>query len=136
MSAAASGTLFVPMIFAMIFASMSTGQVISRTGRYKSLAIAGAVLATAGMAILARLGAAANATTILWSLVVAGLGFGAAQPVYSLVVQNAAPRAQMGAATATSQFFRSIGSTIGVAMFGTLLLGIYHQRLEASLPAD
>jgi MFS family permease len=115
---------------------MSTGQVISRTGRYKWLAIAGAVLATVGMSILARLGTAATATTILWSLVVAGLGFGAAQPVYSLVVQNAAPRSHMGAATATSQFFRSIGSTIGVAVFGTILLGIYHQRLEASLPPD
>ncbi|HUU32868.1 MAG TPA: hypothetical protein VMW48_02330, partial [Vicinamibacterales bacterium] len=55
--------------------------------------------------------------------------------VYALVVQNAAPRAQLGAATATSQFFRSIGSTIGVALFGTMLLGVYHQQLELTLPA-
>ena len=136
MSAAASGTLFVPMIFAMISASVASGQIVSRTGRYKLLAVGGAVLATAGMALLARLGASGTATTILWCLVVCGFGFGAAQPVYALVVQNAAPRAQLGAATATSQFFRSIGSTIGVAVFGTLLLGIYHQRLAASLPAD
>lgn len=136
MSAAASGTLFVPMIFAMISASVASGQIVSRTGRYKLLAVGGAVMATAGMALLARLGASGTATTILWCLVVCGFGFGAAQPVYALVVQNAAPRAQLGAATATSQFFRSIGSTIGVAVFGTLLLGIYHQRLAASLPAD
>lgn len=136
MTAAASGMLFVPMIFAMIFASMTSGQVVSRTGRYKALAVAGAVFATTGMALLARLGPAASATSILWCLVVAGFGFGAAQPVYALVVQNAAPRAQLGAATATSQFFRSIGSTIGVAVFGTLLLGMYHQRLATSLPAD
>lgn len=136
MTAAASGMLFVPMIFAMIFASMATGQIISRTGRYKVLAILGSVFATLGMALLARLGPTATSTTILWSLVVAGVGFGAAQPVYALVVQNAAPRAHLGAATATSQFFRSIGSTIGVAVFGTLLLGIYHQRLAAALPPD
>ncbi|MGD9903377.1 MAG: MDR family MFS transporter [Vicinamibacterales bacterium] len=136
MSAAASGTLFVPMIFAMITASVASGQIVSRTGRYKFLAVAGAVLATAGMALLARLGPSGTATTILWCLVVCGFGFGAAQPVYALVVQNAAPRAQLGAATATSQFFRSIGSTIGVAVFGTLLLGIYHQRLAAALPPD
>jgi MFS family permease len=136
MSAAASGTLFVPMIFAMISASVASGQIVSRTGRYKMLAVGGAVMATAGMALLARLGASGTATTILWCLVVCGFGFGAAQPVYALVVQNSAPRAQLGAATATSQFFRSIGSTIGVAVFGTLLLGIYHQRLAASLPAD
>ena len=71
---------------------------------------------------------------IVWCLVVCGFGFGAAQPVYALVVQNAAPRAQLGAATATSQFFRSIGSTIGVAVFGTMLLGTYHQQLAATLP--
>lgn len=135
MTAAASGMLFVPMVFAMIFASMTSGQIVSRTGRYKVLAVAGAVLATTGMGLLARLGAEASANTILWCLVVAGFGFGAAQPVYALVVQNAAPRTQLGAATATSQFFRSIGSTIGVAVFGTLLLGMYHDGLAAGLPA-
>ncbi|MGE0815472.1 MAG: MDR family MFS transporter [Vicinamibacterales bacterium] len=134
MSAAASGMLFVPMIFAMISASVVSGQLVSRTGRYKYLSIGGAVLATTGMLLLARLGASGNASVIVWCLVVAGLGFGVAQPVYSLVVQNAAPRAQLGAATATSQFFRSIGSTIGVALFGTLLLGVYHQRLTTALP--
>ena len=56
MSAAASGTLFVPMIFAMILASVTSGQIVSRTGRYKFLAVGGAVMATAGMALLARLG--------------------------------------------------------------------------------
>lgn len=136
MTAAASGMLFVPMVFAMIFASMTSGQVVSRTGRYKALAVAGAVLATTGMGLLARLGTDASANTILWCLVVAGFGFGAAQPVYALVVQNAAPRTQLGAATATSQFFRSIGSTIGVAVFGTLLLGMYHDGLAAGLPDD
>ncbi len=134
MSAAASGTLFVPMIFAMILASVASGQIVSRTGRYKFLAVGGAVMATVGMALLARLGPSGTATTILWCLVVCGFGFGASQPVYALAVQNAAPRAQLGAATATSQFFRSIGSTIGVAVFGTLLLGIYHQRLASALP--
>lgn len=136
MSAAGSGTLFVPMIFAMITASVLTGQIVSRTGRYKVLAVAGAICATTGMALLARLGPTGSATTILWCLVVCGLGFGAAQPVYALAVQNAAPRAQLGAATATTQFFRSIGSTIGVAVFGTLLLSVYHQRLASALPAD
>jgi predicted MFS family arabinose efflux permease len=136
MSAAASGMLFVPMIFAMIIASVTSGQIVSRTGRYKILAVTGAVLATTGMALLARLGPGADANTIVWCLVVCGFGFGAAQPVYALVVQNAAPRAQLGAATATSQFFRSIGSTIGVAVFGTLLLGMYHQQLAATLPPD
>ena len=62
---------------------------MSRTGRYKMLSIAGAVLSTTGMFLLARLGPSASANAILWCLVVAGFGFGAAQPVYALVVQNA-----------------------------------------------
>ena len=136
MSAAASGTLFVPMILAMIVASVGSGQLVSRTGRYKFLAVGGAAMATVGMALLARLGPGATANAILWCLVVCGFGFGAAQPVYALAVQNAAPPGQLGAATATSQFFRSIGSTIGVAVFGTVLLGIYHQRLAVALPPD
>ncbi len=136
MSAAGSGMLFVPMIFAMITASVASGQIVSRTGRYKALAVGGSVFATTGMALLAWLGSDATANDIIWRLAVAGFGFGAAQPIYALVVQNAAPRAQLGAATATSQFFRSIGSTIGVAVFGTILLGIYHDRLAAALPPD
>jgi len=65
---------------------------------------------------------------------VLGIGFGMAQPIFTLVIQNAAPREYMGAATASSQFFRSIGSTIGVAIFGTVLLTTYHRGLESAIP--
>ena len=135
MSAAASGSLFVPMVFAMILSSVVSGQLVSRTGRYKAIAVTGAVLAATGMALLATMGSDATSAEIVWRLTLCGIGFGAAQPIYTLVVQNSAPRAQLGAATAVTQFFRSIGSTIGVASFGTVLLGLYHRGLRAAMPA-
>lgn len=134
LSAAASGSLFVPMVFTMILASVVSGQVVSRTGRYKALAVVGAALAASGMALLAWAPGAATPTRMLWHLALCGVGFGLAQPIYTLVVQNAAPRAQLGAATASAQFFRSIGSTLGVALFGTALLGLYHRTLASAIP--
>ena len=134
MSAAASGSLFTPLVFAMIGASVVSGQIVSRTGRYKIIAVIGATGSAAGMIMLALLGTAATTSAIVFDLVIVGLGFGCVQPIFNVVIQNSAPRAQMGAATASSQFFRSIGSTIGVAIFGTMLLGVYHSGLAAAIP--
>ena len=117
MSAAASGSLFTPLVFAMIGASVVSGQIVSRTGRYKIIAVLGATGSAAGMIMLALLGTDVTTSAIVFDLVIVGLGFGCVQPIFNLVIQNSAPRAQMGAATASSQFFRSIGSTIGVAIF-------------------
>ncbi|MEW6323521.1 MAG: MDR family MFS transporter, partial [Acidobacteriota bacterium] len=123
MSAAAAGSIFTPLVLAMVLSSMTCGQIIARTGRYKPLAVGGASLATLGMLLLTRMSGTPATAEIVRNLIVCGVGFGAAQPIYALVVQNAAPAAQLGVATASVQFFRSIGSTIGVAAFGTLMVG-------------
>ena len=68
-------------------------------------------------------------------LVIAGLGMGLLQPVYTIAVQNVAPRRQMGAATSSTLFFRSIGSTVGVAAFGSIMLTRYHTDFARTLPA-
>ena len=64
-------------------------------------------------------------------MIVAGLGMGLLQPVYTVAVQNVAPREQMGAATSSTIFFRSIGSTVGVAAFGSIMLTRYHDEFSA-----
>ena len=64
-------------------------------------------------------------------MIVAGLGMGLLQPVYTLAVQNVAPREHMGAATSSTIFFRSIGSTVGVAAFGSMMLTQYHDEFDA-----
>jgi EmrB/QacA subfamily drug resistance transporter len=134
LSAEGSGRLFTPLVFAMVLASIVSGQVVSRTGRYKALAVLGAALAAIGMLLLTRMDRTATSARIVANLIVLGVGFGLVQPIFTLVVQNAAPREYMGSATASSQFFRSIGSTIGVAIFGTVLLTTYHRGLDAALP--
>ncbi len=133
-SATRSGSLLTPLLMGAVVGSMAVGQIMSRTGRYRWLAILGAALAMAGMFSMATMNKDTTNSQVVWYMIIAGLGMGVMQPIYTLVVQNVAPPAQRGAATASTQFFRSIGSTVGVAVFGSILLGIYHQDFQRSIP--
>ena len=86
------------------------------------------------MILFARMGDATQRIDVVVAMIIAGLGMGLLQPVYTVAVQNVAPRKQMGAATASTMFFRSIGSTVGVAIFGSVLLTNYHRDLTAGIP--
>jgi EmrB/QacA subfamily drug resistance transporter len=133
-SATRSGSLLTPLLMGAVVGSVAVGQIISRTGRYRWLAILGAALAMAGMFSMATMDRNTTNSQVVWYMVIAGLGMGVMQPIYTLVVQNVAPAAQRGAATASTQFFRSIGSTVGVAVFGSILLSIYHRDFQQSIP--
>ena len=93
-----------------------------------------AVMAT-GMVLFANMTSTTPRGVIVAGMIVCGLGMGLLLPVYTVAVQNVAHRSQMGAATASTVFFRSIGSTVGVAMFGTVMLMNYHQDFARALPA-
>jgi EmrB/QacA subfamily drug resistance transporter len=136
LSAAQTGSLFTPLVLALVASSISCGQMIARRGRYRVFAIAGSLLAIVGVLLIAYLQPDTSHLMIIASMIVCGLGLGSFQPIYTLIIQNAAPQDQMGAATAVSQFFRQIGSTIGVAAFGSILLRLYHQRFDALVPPD
>jgi EmrB/QacA subfamily drug resistance transporter len=133
-SATTSGSLLTPLLLGAVVASIAAGNIIGRTGRYRMVAVVGSALATVGMFLMAAM----NANTTYWevvrNMIIAGLGIGIMQPIYTLVVQNVAPPAQMGAATASTQFFRSIGATVGVAVFGSIMLTLYHERFQNSIP--
>jgi len=132
-SATQSGNLLTPLLMGVVVASAVCGQTISRTGEYKLLGIAGSILVAAGMILFARMDAETSRLYVATGMVIAGFGMGLLQPVYTLAVQNVAPRERMGAATSSTIFFRSIGSTVGVAAFGTLMLQRYHR--EFTIPA-
>ena len=119
-----------------VIGSFASGQAVSRTGRYKGVAVAGSVFIAIGMVLFARMDAGTARSYVALGMVVAGLGMGLVQPVYTIAVQNVAPRAQMGAATSSTIFFRSIGSTVGVAAFGTIMLTRYHSEFAAAAPAQ
>ncbi len=133
-SATRSGSLLTPMMLAAVFGNIFGGQVTSRSGKYKTLAIAGTLFSAAGMIVFARMGLATPHAVVIAGMVLSGIGLGFVQPVYTVAVQNAAPREHMGAATAATQFFRSIGSTVGVAAFGSVLLTLYKHDFAAAVP--
>ncbi|HEX7797160.1 MAG TPA: MDR family MFS transporter [Vicinamibacterales bacterium] len=135
-SATRSGNLLTPLMMGAVLGSFASGQAVSRTGRYKGVAVAGSIFIAVGMVLFARMDAGTARSYVALGMVVAGLGMGLVQPVYTIAVQNVAPRAQMGAATSSTIFFRSIGSTVGVAAFGTIMLTRYHTEFATSVPAQ
>ena len=134
-SATQSGNLLTPLMMGAVVGSITGGQTVSRTGRYKGVALVGSVLVAAGMIVFARMGVDTPRIYVVYGMVISGLGMGLLQPVYTLAVQNVAPRRQMGAATSSTIFFRSIGSTVGVAAFGSIMLTRYHNDFARTMPA-
>jgi EmrB/QacA subfamily drug resistance transporter len=134
-SATQSGNLLTPLLMGVVVASIIGGQAISRTGEYKLIGIVGAILVAIGMIMFARMDAATLRVYVATAMVIAGFGMGFLQPVYTLAVQNVAPPARMGAATSSTIFFRSIGSTVGVAAFGSVMLTRYHDEFTHKIPA-
>jgi MFS family permease len=133
-SATRSGSLLTPLLVAAVVAAIAAGNIIGHTGKYKMLAVGGSALATVGMFLMAAMDGTTTHWEVVRNMIIAGLGIGFMQPIYTLVVQNVAPPAHMGAATASTQFFRSIGATVGVAIFGSIMLTRYHDRFESGVP--
>jgi EmrB/QacA subfamily drug resistance transporter len=132
-SATRSGNLLTPLMMGAVVGSFLSGQAVSRTGKYKAVAVGGSVLIAMGMILFAGMDATTARSYVALGMVVAGLGMGLVQPVYTVAVQNVAPRHQMGAATSSTIFFRSIGSTVGVAIFGSLMLMRYHAEFASAV---
>jgi EmrB/QacA subfamily drug resistance transporter len=133
-SATQSGNLLTPLMMGAVLGSFASGQAVSRTGKYKAVAMVGSVLVAAGMILFARMDGSTARSYVAFGMIVAGLGMGLVQPVYTIAVQNVAPRRQMGAATSSTIFFRSIGSTVGVATFGSMMLTRYHTEFARAVP--
>ena len=119
--ATTSGLAILPLMGGLIVASTASGQLVSRIGRYKPLMIAGAVLLMLGVWLLSRVSVHTTLPDLCWRMAIVGLGLGPGQSLFGLASQNAVEPRDIGVATSSNQFFRQIGSTIGVALFGALL---------------
>lgn len=116
-----SGYVTMPMSVVMILCTAFIGQFISKTGKYKKMAIGGLLIMTFGMVLLHFMTPdTAIYITVIYMCIV-GLGLGISMPVFSLTIQNAVEPQQLGVATASSQLFRSLGGTIGIAVMGTVM---------------
>jgi EmrB/QacA subfamily drug resistance transporter len=119
-SAAASGLLLLPMMVGLIGASILSGVAITRTGKYKAFPIVGTLIVGVAMFLMTTLGATTPIWLICVFLFIFGTGLGLIMQVVVLVVQNAVPSEQVGTATSTNNYFREVGSALGVAVFGAL----------------
>ena len=133
-SAAKSGAALTPLMLGFMVSSTIGGQILSRTGRYKYLALSGFVVATIGMIMLSRMDASVSTGTVVRNTAITGLGIGMMMSLFTIVVQNAFSIDRLGQVTASLQFFRSIGGTISVALLGTVMTNSFQNAFRTSLP--
>ncbi|MFJ4218050.1 MFS transporter, partial [Streptomyces hydrogenans] len=134
-TATESGLLMLPLMGGIVIASVVSGQLISRTGRYKVYPVIGAALAVLGMALLSRMDIGTpRLTHSLWQAVL-GTGIGLIMPVLILAVQNSVRPADLGTATSAHNYFRQIGGSVGAAIFGTVFAARLDDALADRLPA-
>ncbi|MBQ1120300.1 MFS transporter [Streptomyces sp. B15] len=133
-SATSSGLLMLPLMCGVVVSSLLSGQLISRTGRYKIFPILGCALSAEGMWLLSKLDEDTSRQVFgVWSGIL-GLGIGFVLPVLVLAVQNSVRPADIGAATSANNYFRQIGGSVGAALFGTLLAHRLADALARELP--
>ncbi|MFI6682060.1 DHA2 family efflux MFS transporter permease subunit [Streptomyces sp. NPDC050485] len=128
-----SGVHMLPMVLGMLVTSTASGQIVSRTGRWKVFPIAGTAVTTVGLLLLHRLTESSSTWEMSVYFFVFGAGLGLVMQVLVLVVQNAVGYADLGVATSGATFFRSIGASFGVAIFGTIFTNRLGGKLSAAL---
>jgi Major Facilitator Superfamily len=135
-SAVNAGLLLLPMLLSIIVTTTASGWMITKTGRYKIYPVAGTFLVIVAMFLFSRLDANSTRLETTLYMVVMGLGFGMVTQVLLVAVQNTVPREQLGTATGTANFFRSLGGAVGVAVFGAIFTARLTHWLPLRLPAS
>ncbi len=135
-SASQAGLSVTPLTLGLVVGSFVSGQIVSRIRRYKAIILIGVAIVVVGYILMLGLTEHTTQRQVVWRMVILGLGLGPSLPVFVLAVQNAVDPSEMGAATSSSQFFRQIGSVVGVAVFGTILTTILTARLAVYLPPE
>ena len=124
-SATHAGLVLTPMMLSLVVASAVSGQLISRTGKYKALAIGGTAITVAALFYFATINEHTGNAALVMRMILLGLGLGATMPIFTLAVQSAFSSDRLGEVTAGTQLFRSIGGTVGTAVLG----GVMNSRL-------
>ncbi|MEV7796215.1 MFS transporter [Streptomyces sp. NPDC087512] len=135
-TATESGLLMLPMMGGIVVASIVSGQLISRTGRYRAHPVIGGALSVLGMWLLSRLDIDTPRLHYSVWMAVLGAGIGMVMPVLVLAVQNSVRPADLGTATSANNYFRQIGGSVGAAVFGTLFAGRLTDALADRVPAE
>jgi EmrB/QacA subfamily drug resistance transporter len=140
-SATESGYQILPLLGGLIISAVLSGQIVSRTGRYRTLIFGALVVMAAGLFALTNL-RADTPIPLLWAwMFVTGLGVGPTFAVFTLIVQNGVPVQRLGTATSNLTFFQQVGGTVGLALTGTIFSTtltdeVPRQLVAAGIPAD
>jgi EmrB/QacA subfamily drug resistance transporter len=129
-----AGLHMTPMMLGVFLSSVTSGQIISRIGRYKMFPIVGTGLMTIGFLLLARMTLETSAATASLYMLCLGLGLGMVMQILVMAVQNAVAYEQLGVATSGTTLFRSIGGSVGAALFGGIFSFTLQSKLSVSVP--
>jgi EmrB/QacA subfamily drug resistance transporter len=133
-TATSSGLLLLPLMAGVLGGSVLTGQLVSRTGRYKPFPVAGTAIMATAYLLLSQAGTATPRAAIIGEMVLLGLGIGLTMQVLAVASQNAARRRDLGVVTSLAQFFRELGGAVGVAAFGAVFASRIAAQLSRRLP--
>jgi EmrB/QacA subfamily drug resistance transporter len=129
--ATTSGLSTLPLMLGLIVAATVTGRLVTRTGRYKPFMLFGMCMLLIATFLMSQMTHHTTRLDLGWRMALLGVGLGPLQSLYGVAIQNAVPMNRIGVVTSANQFFRQIGSTVGVAIFGTLLTTNLNSKLTA-----
>jgi MFS family permease len=124
----------IPLMAALLITSIASGQLVSKTGRYKAMPMVGMVLVAVSLFLLSTMTPDLAVWVICGYLAIMGLGLGMSMQILILIVQNTFPVAEVGTATASNNYFRQIGASLGSAIVGSLFVAKLTQLLTERMP--
>ena len=128
-----SGVYLLPLMAGLLLVSITSGQVIARTGKYRVFPIAGTALMTIGLFLLHLMTPSSPTVFDALAMLVLGMGLGGVMQVLVIIVQNGVPHSELGVATSGATFFRSIGGSFGTAIFGAIFSNVLVGNLASHL---
>ena len=136
-TATASGNFLTPMMLGTVFGSFISGQFLSRAGgHYRIQGAIGVAILVVGFFLLSRMSVATSYGSAVRNIIITGFGMGITMPLYIIAVQNAVPYSFLGAATSATAFTRSIGGTVGLAIFGSVMSSRFTAELAGRIPPE
>lgn len=133
-SASISGAVLIPLVLTMTLVSVVGGQLVSRIGRIRPFLIFGAFAVTLGAFLFTTLGTTPNLFVMAGFMFIVGVGLGLLLPNSTLAVQTTVEQRNIGVATSSTQFIRSIGATVGTALMGTVVAAGFTRAMAAGAP--
>jgi EmrB/QacA subfamily drug resistance transporter len=133
-NATQAGLLLIPLMAGLLITSILSGQFVSKTGRYKALPIIGTVITAVALGLLSTMTPTMPVWQICAYLAIMGIGLGMSMQILILIVQNTFPNSEVGTATASNNYFRQIGASIGTAVVGSLFVANLQNLIASRLP--